>query len=221
MRRFIYHRRRFRRPVLKLKLVTGVYLRRISLLYYKNRRTFYRVLGIVSLASLVALLSSEAFRCKSILRAHAETLSASGITSQLGIAVGAAMLSVIGIVFSLSLFSIQQVAERGTSLTLKEYANDWVLRLVYSLLAMFVLCATVAALLKKESAVLAIAVNLVALISTVLLLKLYFNRTIKFSDPHFIISKISARARKSLQTIRRMERSAERELRYQSRKRQA
>jgi uncharacterized membrane protein len=130
---------------------------------------------------------------------------ASGITSQLGIAVGAAMLGVIGIVFSLSLFSIQQVAERGTSLTLREYARDWVLRLVYSSLAIFAVFATAAALLKKESAVLAIAVNFVILISTILLLKLYFNRTIRFSDPHFIVSRIAERARKSLGTIKRMD----------------
>src|ERR1035438_2489157 len=76
---------------------------------------------------------------------------ASGITSQLGIAVGAAMLGVIGIVFSLSLFSIQQVAERGTSLTLREYARDWVLRLVYCSLAIFFVFGLAALLLKKET----------------------------------------------------------------------
>jgi len=128
------------------------------------------------------------------------------------------MLGVIGIVFSLSLFSVQQVAERGTSLTLREYANDWVLRIVYGSLAIFILFATATALLKKESAVLAIAVNFVVLISTILLLKLYFNRTIRFSDPHFIVSRIAGRARKSLEAIKRMERVAEREVRYRRRK---
>jgi uncharacterized membrane protein len=218
MRLSAHSRRRFRRSVLKLKLVTGVYLRRISLRYHKNKRNLYRFLGVVCFASLLVLLGSELFRYKPTLRANAETLSASGITSQLGIAVGAAMLGVIGIVFSLSLFSIQQVAERGTSLTLREYASDWVLRLVYSSLAIFTVFATAAALLKKESAVLAIAVNFVILISTILLLKLYFNRTIRFSDPHFIVSRIAERARKSLGTIKRMERVTERELRYRRRK---
>jgi uncharacterized membrane protein len=139
----------------------------------------------------------------------------------LGIAVGAAMLGVIGIVFSLSLFSIQQVAERGTSLTLREYARDWVLRLVYGSLAAFTVLAMAAALLKKESAVFALTINFVILVATICLLKLYFNRTIRFSDPHFIISKIAGRARKSLVTIKKMEHAMEREVRYRRRKEQA
>ena len=61
------------------------------------------------------------------------------------------MLGVIGIVFSLSLFSIQQVAERGTSLTLREYARDWVLRLVYGSLAAFTVFAMATALLKRNA----------------------------------------------------------------------
>jgi uncharacterized membrane protein len=149
---------------------------------------------------------------------HTETLSAGGIIPQLGIAVGAAMLGVIGIVFSLSLFSIQQVAERGTSLTLREYANDWVLRIVYGSLALFTVFAMAAALLKRESAALAILVNFIVLVATLFFLKLYFNRTIRFSDPHFIVSKIAGRARKSLKTIKRMEYAMEREVRYRRRK---
>ncbi len=67
------------------------------------------------------------------------------------------------------------------------------------------------ALLKKESAVLAVTINFVVLAATVCLLKLYFNRTIRFSDPHFIISKIGGRARKWLVTIQKMERAMEKE----------
>lgn len=128
------------------------------------------------------------------------------------------MLGVIGIVFSLSLFSIQQVAERGTSLTLREYAHDWVLRLVYGSLAAFAVLAMATALLKKESAALTVVINFAILASTVCLLKLYFDRTIRFSDPHFIISKIAGRARKWLVAIRHMEYAMEKEVRNQRRK---
>jgi hypothetical protein len=178
----------------------------------------YRVVGLVGLAFLLALLSSHIIHYKSALKGNAETLSTAGIVAQLTIAVGAAMLGVIGIVFSLSLFSIQQVADRGISLTLREYANDWVLRLVYRSLASFTLIAVAAATLKKESALLVIAVNFAILAVTVILLKVYFNRTIQLSDPHFIVSRIARRARRSLAGIARWERFLQIEDRYNRRK---
>jgi uncharacterized membrane protein len=216
-----HFRRRLRRSVLKFKLATGVFLRRTSLRYHKYAKNLYRFLGLVCFAFLLTLLGFELAHYKSSLTANAEALSTSGILSQLGIAVGAAMLGVMGIVFSLSLFSIQQVAERGTSLTLREYAHDWVLRLVYGSLAAFTVLAMATALMKKESAALAVAINFVVLASTVCLLKLYFNRTIRFSDPHFIISKIAGRARKWLVTIQHMEHAMEKEVRIERRKRRA
>ena len=221
MRRFAPSRRRLRRSVLHLKLLVGIYRRRLSLQYNKHKKNLYVLLSIVPLIFLSYLLGSQVIRYKSALRVHTESLSAAGIIPQLAIAVGAAMLGVIGIVFSLSLFSIQQVAERGTSLTLREYANDWVLRIVYSSLAIFTVSAIAAALLKKESAALAILVNFIVLIATIFLLKLYFNRTIRFSDPHFIVSKITRRARKSLETIKRMEHVVKQEVRYRRRKERA
>lgn len=221
MHNFGHFRRRLRRSVLRLRLATAVYLTRTSLRYYKHAKTLYRFLGIVCITPPLAFLGFEFVHYKSSLTANAESLSTSGVLSQLGIAVGAAMLGVIGIVFSLSLFSIQQVAERGTSLTLREYARDWVLRLVYGSLAAFTVFAMATALLKKESAVLAVTIDFVILVATICLLKLYFNRTIRFSDPHFIISKIAGRARKSLVTINKMEHTMEREVRYRRRKERA
>jgi len=218
MYRFTRCRRRLRRSLLHLKLLVGVYRRRVSFQYQKHKKSLHLLFCIAPLIFLSYLLGSEIIRYRSALRMHTETLSAGGIIPQLGIAVGAAMLGVIGIVFSLSLFSIQQVAERGTSLTLREYANDWVLRIVYGSLALFTVFAMAAALLKRESAALAILVNFIVLVATLFFLKLYFNRTIRFSDPHFIVSKIAGRARKSLKTIKRMEYAMEREVRYRRRK---
>lgn len=155
------------------------------------------------------------------LKTYCEALSANGTLPQLGIAVGAAMLGVIGIVFSLSLFSIQQVAERGTTLTLREYANDWVLRVVYWSLAGFALFAVVAALLKKDFALFSMAADFLILFGAILFLKLYFNRAIKFSDPHFTVMKIAKRGKKFLKQIRRIERATEAEIRYIRRKGQS
>lgn len=218
MRRYARLRRRLRRSNLHLKLLVGVGRRRLLFQYHKRRKSLYLLFCTALLILLGYLLGIEIVGYKSALNAHAESLSSSGIIPQLAIAVGAAMLGVIGIVFSLSLFSIQQVAERGTSLTLREYANDWVLRIVYGSLAIFAVFALAVALLRKESAALAVLVNFIVLVATIFLLKLYFNRTIKFSDPHFIVSKIATRARRSLRTIKRMEHVIKQEVRYRRRK---
>ena len=218
MRRYARLRRRLRRSVLHLKLLVGVYRRRLSFQYLKRKKSLHLLFCFVPLILLSYLLGSEIVRYKSALRVHTESLSSSGVIPQLAIAVGAAMLGVIGIVFSLSLFSIQQVAERGTSLTLREYANDWVLRIVYGSLAVFTVFAMAGALLKKESAALVVLANFIVLVATIFLLKLYFSRTIRFSDPHFVVSKIASRARGSLQTIKRMEHVMKQEIRYGRRK---
>jgi hypothetical protein len=109
----------------------------------------------------------------------------------LEIAVGAAMLGVIGIVFSLSIFSVQQVAERGTAYTVREYARDWVFRMTYWALALFDLIAMLSALQRKEFGSSGIWLNLGILLASVLVLKTYFDRAIKFVDPHFTIAKVA------------------------------
>lgn len=167
---------------------------------------------------LAASLSGVAFQYRSSFRTHAEALSDKGVLPQLGIAVGAAMLGVMGIVFSLNIFSIQQVAERGTLLTLREYANDWVLRLVYWSLACFSILAVTAALLDKHLAIYSLVANFVVLVAAVVLLKIYFNRAIKFSDPHFTVSKIAKRGKKFLTVAQKMERAIKAEVRYARRK---
>jgi uncharacterized membrane protein len=175
----------------------------------------------ILLALLAFTIGRLLFHHRLTLKTYAETLVANGTVPQLGIAVGAAMLGVIGIVFSLSLFSLQQVAERGTSLTLREYEKDWVLRTVYWCLALFTLLAIVVAMLKKEFALSSIATVFTILIAAILLLKLYFNRTIKFSDPHFTVSQIAKRANKYLNKIQRIERAFQAEMRYARRKGQS
>ncbi len=117
--------------------------------------------------------------------------------------------------FSLSLFSIQQVAERGTAYTVREYARDWVFRTVYWALALFAFAAMLTALQRKELGSLGIWLNMGILLASVLVIKTYFDRAIKFVDPHFTIAKVASRGRKLLRRIRKVEKAVEAEVRYQ------
>jgi hypothetical protein len=218
MRSLVRLRRSTRRSVLRLNLAVGVYFRRSLVYFRRHRAKFYSAASAVSLILAAILFGRAALQHRSELKIYSESLSTAGILPQLGIAVGAAMLGVIGIVFSLSLFSIQQVAERGTTLTLREYANDWVLRVVYWSLAGFALFAAIAALLRKSFSLFAMIADLVILSAAILLLKIYFNRAIKFSNPNFTVSRIAKRGRRFLKEIGRMERSVEVEVRYARRK---
>ncbi len=147
--------------------------------------------------------------------ADSQKLVTTGTLPQLEIAVGAAMLGVIGIVFSLSIFSIQQVAERGTAYTVREYARDWVFRIVYWALAIFAFVAMLSALQEKESGTHGIWLSLGILLASVLVIKIYFDRAIKFVDPHFTISRVATRARKLLSRIQKVEGAVRAELRYE------
>jgi len=207
MQRFLHH----------VDLGLKVYCHRLLVSTRTQKRQAYAIAAFVTIMALGVIFATRlySFRGSAI---DMSALSRNGIIAQLAIAVAAAMLGVIGIVFSLSIFSIQQVAERGTSLTLREYAEDWVLRTVYWCLGSFAFFAMVSAVLKEAFVTYVLIGNLGILIAVILLLKLYFNRAIKFSDPHFTISRIAQRARKDLINIRRTERAVELEMRYARRR---
>jgi uncharacterized membrane protein len=218
MRYFTRFRRRIRRASLRLDLVVGIYRRRFTARLRRQGKRLYLVASAALLILLCSVAGTVIFRHRFDLKIAAELLSVSGTLSQLGIAVGAAMLGVIGIVVSLSIFSIQQVADRGTFLTIREFANDWILRSVFWSLATFTVFAMATALLKKDFALHSLVSNFAILIAAILLLKVYFNQAIKFSDPHFTVSKIADRARRFMRKIRQIERGAEAEIRYARRK---
>src|SRR5438105_3708875 len=105
-------RRRFRRRSLRLVLATNVNLRRVRV-WLRTKVAGSRFLRPTMIAPLVLALigGSLAYLKQAKWHADSEALVTSGTLPQLEIAVGAAMLGVIGIVFSLSIFSVQQVAE--------------------------------------------------------------------------------------------------------------
>jgi len=114
------------------------------------------------------------------------------IIPELAIGVGAAVTGIIAIAFSLSLFAIQQVAERGTPATLRAYAKDRVLRLIYWTLAIFATACFGIAILKTEtnSRAGAVAAELLMLLGSFFLLNFYFGRVVKFADPRYTIRRI-------------------------------
>lgn len=216
MRQIRRLRRRIRQKALRFFLSATVRLRRLQV----RVRTQVARLGFLPWPLLLLLLlfvigGGLVYRHRVQWQIYSEALAANGTLPQLEIAVGAAMLGVIGIVFSLSIFSIQQVAERGTALTLQEYARDWVFRIVYWSLALFAFLAMLSALQKSESALYRICLNLGILAVSILLLKVYFDQAIKFVDPHFTITRVAKRARKLLRKIKSTERAVQAEVRYQ------
>ena len=197
-----------------------MYLRRVWVLFRTKiaGSRFFR--PTITTAFVLALLGGcLVFLRRARWHLDSEALITSGTLPQLEIAVGAAMLGVIGIVFSLSIFSVQQVAERGTAYTVQEYARDWVFRITYWALALFALTAMLSALQRKEFGTYGIWLNLGILLASVLVLKVYFNRAIKFVDPHFTIFKVAGRARRLLKRIQKVESAVRDEMRYQRHRR--
>ncbi len=212
LRRF---RRRVRRASLRLLLGGGARLRRLDL-WFREQVAKMRFASWALAPSLLVLVAARlVYHNRVQWQKSSEVLADKGTLSQLEIAVGAAVLGVIGIVFSLSLFSIQQAAERGTALTLREYARDWVFRTVYWTLALFAFLEMLSALQKNQWGLFRACLTLSVLAASFLMLRVYFYRAVKFVDPHFTIAKISKRARKSLAQIQRLERTAQAEFRYQ------
>ncbi len=213
-------RRRTRQQTLRFLLIATVSVRRLRVWCQAQIAKARFVAWALIPALLVLAIGFLLFRHRVQWQKASETLGNKGILSQLEIAVGAAMLGVIGIVFSLSIFSIQQAAERGTTLTLREYARDWVFRAVYWTLALFASLAMLGALQKNESGLYRVCLTLGILGASFLILKVYFDRAMKFFDPHFTITKVAKRATKLLKRIQRLERAVQSEVRYQrSRKR--
>ncbi|VVB53007.1 Uncharacterised protein [uncultured archaeon] len=208
-------RRRTRQQTLRFSLIATTRIRHWRVwLYVKVSKARLFAWALVP-TLLVLAIGGTVFRHRFQWQTASETLANKGILSQLEIAVGAAMLGVIGIVFSLSIFSIQQVSERGTTLTLREYARDWVFQVVYWTLALFASLAMLSSLRKNESGLFRACLTFGILGGSFLILKVYFDRTMKFLDPHFTIAKVAKRAEKQLKQIQRLEHVVQSEIRHQ------
>lgn len=208
-------RRKLRRMLLLSLLAATVRLRRIEV-RIRTQVARPRVRWTITALFVLAAIGITRTYLRGVSwHADSEQLVTNGILPQMQIAVGAAMLGVIGIVFSLSIFSIQQVAERGTAYTVREYARDWVFTAVYCSLALFAFMAMWCALQQKESGANGIWISFGILLASVVVIKIYFDRAIKFVDPHFTISRVATRAKKALSRIREVEGAVRSEVRYE------
>ncbi len=216
LRSTLWWRRRMRRLQLRFSLTVSVHSRRsqVRIRTQGTRLRFLPWLLIVS-AIVVGFGTAVVYRHRFQWQKAGEALADKGTLPSLEIAVGAAILGIIGIVFSLSIFSIQEAAQRGTTFTLREYTRDWGLRAVYMLLAAFALIAMLSALQRSESALYRICITMAMLLFSVVILRVYFNRVMRFVDPHFTIIKVANRARKLLRAIEKVERAVQAEARYE------
>lgn len=167
--------------------------------WYSHRRRTYWILCVF----LTLVASALALRCWASLDDYLSTLEKTTFAT-LAISIGAAITGIIAIAFSLSLFAIQQVAERGTPATLQAYARDPVLRLIYWALAAFATACFAISLLKNEKNYrtgVAVA-GLVLLFVSFILLNLHFKRVVKFADPRYTVLRIFKNGQKQLKTLR-------------------
>jgi H+/Cl- antiporter ClcA len=139
------------------------------------------------------------------LDAHLSTLEKS-IIPEMVIGIGAAITGIIAIAFSLSLFAIQQVADRGTPATVQAYARDRVMTLIYWALAVLAIACFAVALLKPDTSyrTVTVAVGLLSLFLSFILLNFHFRRVVKFSDPRYTVSRIYSRGEKQLKILQKL-----------------
>src|ERR1700682_5048041 len=105
------------------KLRRPMFRTRILLLtrWYLYRRAFFWVLRVLVVLAVAVFI----FTYWCAIDIYLSSLEDS-VIPEMAIGIGAAITGIIAIAFSLSLFAIQQVADRGTPATLQAYARDTV-----------------------------------------------------------------------------------------------
>ena len=166
--------------------------------WYKYRRRAFWISCIAACIVAAILL----LRYWSALDAYLSNLE-KPVISELVIGIGAAITGIIAIAFSLSLFAIQQVADRGTPATVQAYARDRVLRAIYWALAILAMACFAAALLKAATTyrTVTVVVGLLSLFLSFILLNLHFRRVVRFADPRYTVSRFYKQGEKQLKRL--------------------
>lgn len=127
------------------------------------------------------------------------------VLPELAIGVGAGITGMIAIVFSLSLFAIQQVADKAAPQILTEYAHDRLLALYFFVLAGLATISFAAALIKSDRDYrTTVTVCLLSmLVMSFCFLRVHFRRVTKFVDPRYTILRIRSRGLKQIQKVRK------------------
>jgi uncharacterized membrane protein len=184
-----------------LRLRTALIRARIFLLarWYSFRKPFSSSLVVLVVGGGAFILHRHWVQ----LDAYLNTLE-KPVIPELAIGIGAAITGIIAIAFSLSLFAIQQVADRGTPTTLQAYAKDRLMNLIYWALAAFaIVCFSIAFLkVQKNYQTGAAVAELLLLLGSFVLLRVHFKRAIMYADPRFTIARTYKRGQKQLKRLR-------------------
>lgn len=178
---------------------------------HRYLRSFYRV-G-TRLSSRTIILSAVLLVCaifivllceRASVAAHLRALDPTTLY-QLSISVGAALIGLIAVVFTLSLFVIQQISNTSIPGLLREYAGDKIAQLIYVLLALFALVALGSSLIAPAChPFLQVSVVSVCTVGSLLLLWLLFERVAILCDPSNVIEHIRVAGRHELAAIERL-----------------
>jgi len=129
-----------------------------------------------------------------------------GLSAQLCIGVGAALIGLIAVVFTLSLFVIQQISDRSVPGILREYAADGKTRAIYATLsALAVVCLSGVSISSRQHPILAFTLPLSCAIASLILLSILFERVAFLSDPSNIIVHIARTGTRELKRLRRVQ----------------
>ena len=129
-----------------------------------------------------------------------------GLSAQLCIGVGAALIGLIAVVFTLSLFLIQQISDRSVPGILREYAADATTRAIYAALSgLAITCLLGVSISSRHYPVLAFMLPLSCAIGSLILLSVLFERVAFLSDPSNIIVHVARTGTRELKRLRKVQ----------------
>ncbi len=141
----------------------------------------------VGIGALLVASAACVFIFRAALGSYLRSLDPS-LLSQLCLAVGAALIGLIAVVFTLSLFVIQQISDRSVPGILREYAADNQIRAIYAALSVFAVVSLLGTLLSpREHPLLMASTAICCTILSLLLLAILFVRVAYLSDPASIV----------------------------------
>lgn len=125
------------------------------------------------------------------------------VLPQLCIGIGAALIGLIAVVFTLSLFVIQQISDRSVPGILREYAADNITRVIYLALSVLAVVCLVGALLPRQyHPVLLFCLPIFCACFSLVLLSALFVRVAFLSDPSNIVSHVWRSAGREVKRLR-------------------
>jgi len=157
----------------------------------------------IGLGSITTIVSVFLFRAR---LAKVLAVLDPALSAQLCIGVGAALIGLIAIVFTLSLFVIQQISDRSVPGILREYAADGATRAIYTTLSgLAIICLLGVSISSRHHPVLAFTLPLFCGIGSLVMLSVLFERVAFLSDPSNIIDHIARTGVRELKRLRQVQ----------------